>query len=114
VVFNVRVKGPQSIAGRSWNRAMDVSPIVPLAFIVLKLTGVITWSWWWVLSPLWIGAAPLVLLAGGLLALWCLGRLSFSLVNPFHWRRRRQARLFLRSEPPPCHPRARTSRDQAV
>ena len=54
VVFNVRVKEPQSIAGRSWNRAMDVSTIVPLTFIVLKLTGVIAWSWWWVLSPLWI------------------------------------------------------------
>ena len=26
-----------------------------IAFIVLKLTGVIDWSWWWVLSPLWIG-----------------------------------------------------------
>ena len=25
-----------------------------LTFIVLKLCGVITWSWWWVLSPLWI------------------------------------------------------------
>jgi hypothetical protein len=21
---------------------------------VLKLTGGITWSWWWVISPLWI------------------------------------------------------------
>jgi hypothetical protein len=26
-------------------------------FVVLKLTHVIAWSWWWVLSPLWIGAA---------------------------------------------------------
>ena len=25
-----------------------------LIFIVLKLLNVITWSWWWVLSPLWI------------------------------------------------------------
>ena len=25
-----------------------------IAFIVLKLTGVIGWSWWWVLAPLWI------------------------------------------------------------
>jgi hypothetical protein len=25
-----------------------------LIFIVLKLTGVISWSWWWVLSPMWI------------------------------------------------------------
>ena len=23
-------------------------------FIGLKLTGYISWSWWWVLSPLWI------------------------------------------------------------
>ena len=29
--------------------------LLTVAFIVLKLTGVITWSWWWVLSPLWIG-----------------------------------------------------------
>jgi hypothetical protein len=26
-----------------------------IALIVLKLTGTITWSWWWVLSPIWIG-----------------------------------------------------------
>jgi hypothetical protein len=25
-----------------------------LIFIVLKLSGIITWSWLWVLSPLWI------------------------------------------------------------
>lgn len=25
-----------------------------IAFIVLKLTGVISWSWWLVLSPLWV------------------------------------------------------------
>ena len=25
-----------------------------LIFIVLKLIGVVNWSWWWVLSPLWI------------------------------------------------------------
>lgn len=25
-----------------------------IAFIVLKLTNVISWSWWWVLSPLWL------------------------------------------------------------
>ena len=30
-----------------------------LTFIILKLVGVIDWSWWWVLSPIWI---PVVLL----------------------------------------------------
>lgn len=28
--------------------------LLTLVFIVLKLTNVIAWSWWWVLSPLWI------------------------------------------------------------
>lgn len=28
--------------------------LLTLAFIVLKLTGFIEWSWWWVLSPFWI------------------------------------------------------------
>ena len=30
------------------------SGLLTVAFIVLKLTHVIDWSWWWVLSPLWI------------------------------------------------------------
>ena len=29
--------------------------LLTLLFIGLKLTGYIAWSWWWVLSPLWIG-----------------------------------------------------------
>ena len=28
-----------------------------LIFLVLKLTEVITWSWWWVTAPLWISFA---------------------------------------------------------
>ena len=28
-----------------------------ILFIALKLCGTITWSWLWVLSPLWIGLA---------------------------------------------------------
>jgi hypothetical protein len=39
-----------------------------LVFLVLKLTGVIDWSWWWVTSPLWLAAlaafAALVLVGG--------------------------------------------------
>jgi fatty acid desaturase len=29
--------------------------LLAILFIALKLIGVITWSWWWVLSPIWIG-----------------------------------------------------------
>ena len=33
--------------------------ILFVVFLVLKLTGEIDWSWWWVTSPLWL---PLALL----------------------------------------------------
>ncbi len=35
--------------------------LLTIVFITLKLLHKITWSWWWVLSPLWIGAAFAVL-----------------------------------------------------
>jgi len=28
--------------------------LLTIVFIVLKLTGTIAWSWWWVLAPMWI------------------------------------------------------------
>lgn len=36
--------------------------LLAILFIALKLTGVISWSWLWVLSPIWIPLA-LVLVA---------------------------------------------------
>jgi hypothetical protein len=43
--------------------------LLTVAFIVLKLTNVISWSWWWVLSPLWIVAGIVVIvLIGAILA----------------------------------------------
>ena len=37
-----------SSGGLSFTGALTV------LFVGLKLTNVITWSWWWVLSPIWI------------------------------------------------------------
>ncbi len=36
-----------------------VTPIhlLTLVFVTLKLTNNIDWSWWWVLSPMWIPLA---------------------------------------------------------
>lgn len=31
-----------------------------ITFLVLKLTNVIDWSWWWVTAPLWIPPALLL------------------------------------------------------
>jgi len=33
---------------------LSLTAVLFIVFIVLKLTGNITWSWWWVTSPLWI------------------------------------------------------------
>ena len=43
--------------GNESNGGIGISMILFLIFLVLKLTNVINWSWWWVTSPLWIGAA---------------------------------------------------------
>ena len=34
-----------------------VAGLLGIVFIVLKLTHVINWSWWWVLAPFWIPLA---------------------------------------------------------
>lgn len=31
--------------------------LLTIVFIVLKLTNCIAWSWWWVLSPIWLPLA---------------------------------------------------------
>jgi hypothetical protein len=35
--------------------------LLTIVFIVLKLTHVIDWSWWWVLAPSWIPLAIILL-----------------------------------------------------
>lgn len=34
---------------------MEIAIPLTIIFVVLRLTHVIGWSWWWVFSPLWIG-----------------------------------------------------------
>lgn len=44
-----------SNASNSSSSGIGFVGLLTVAFIVLKLTHYIDWSWWWVLSPLWIG-----------------------------------------------------------
>ncbi len=37
--------------------------LLTIVFITLKLTNYIAWSWWWVLSPLWIAPVVVFLIA---------------------------------------------------
>ena len=39
------------------NNGIGFAGLLTIVFIVLKLCGVISWTWIWVLSPLWITAA---------------------------------------------------------
>lgn len=43
-----------------------------IVFLVLKLTGNIDWSWWWVTAPLWIPLliAILLLTVLGIFVAW--------------------------------------------
>lgn len=50
-------KNKKSKGGRS----MSIGTIIGIIFIVLKLVGLIEWSWVWVLSPFWIGAIITIL-----------------------------------------------------
>jgi hypothetical protein len=36
---------------------LGIVTVVQIIFLILKLTGNIWWSWWWVLSPIWIPIA---------------------------------------------------------
>jgi hypothetical protein len=49
--------------------------LLTILFIGLKLTNYIGWSWFWVLSPIWISLAVVVgiLIIGG--AIWVIWRL---------------------------------------
>lgn len=48
---------------------LGVSGVLLIVFIVLKLIGVINWSWWWVLSPLWISILIVLFLIAGVMIL---------------------------------------------
>lgn len=36
---------------------MSFPGVLFVVFLVLKLTHVIDWSWWWITAPLWAGLA---------------------------------------------------------
>ena len=40
--------------------------VLTIVFIVLKLLGKLDWSWWWVLSPLWISVVILLAIIAGI------------------------------------------------
>lgn len=46
------------------NIGLNLGEVILVVFIILKLTKVIDWSWWWVLSPIWISLIVVILILG--------------------------------------------------
>jgi ABC-type siderophore export system fused ATPase/permease subunit len=45
----------------SVNGSVSFIELLQIVFIVLKLCGIINWSWVWVLSPLWISITVMII-----------------------------------------------------
>lgn len=43
---------------------IGLGTILFIVFLILKLCGVISWSWWWVTAPLWIPLSIALLFFG--------------------------------------------------
>lgn len=48
------------------NSSISLCPLLTVAFVVLRLCKVIDWSWWWVLSPMWIPFAIAFVVMGAI------------------------------------------------
>lgn len=55
------------------SNGLSLGTVLFMVFLILKLTGTIDWSWWWVTSPLWIPLA-LVVVVMGIMGLIIYGR----------------------------------------
>ena len=43
---------------------LGLGSVLTCIFVTLKLCGVIHWSWWWVLAPMWIPILLVVVVLG--------------------------------------------------
>ena len=40
-------------------------PLLTIVLVILKAMEYITWSWWWVFAPLWLGVPVVCMVAFG-------------------------------------------------
>ena len=58
---------------------VNIFGVVFICFLILKLTDLIDWSWWWVTAPMW---APVALFIASVLIM-----LPFTIYRQWKWRR---------------------------
>jgi len=49
---------------------VDFASLLTVLFVGLKLTGYITWNWWWVLSPLWLTCIVVMVVMSIITSVW--------------------------------------------
>ena len=54
-----------SKSSSSSSSGIGFTGLLTIVFITLKLIGYISWSWWWVLSPIWISIALVLIILLG-------------------------------------------------
>jgi hypothetical protein len=58
------------MSDKTTHYGLGFTDLLLIVFIVLKLTNVINWSWWWVLSPLWISLGIVIIILIGFCIYW--------------------------------------------
>lgn len=71
-----------SVRNNNSSRGIGFLGALAIVFIVLKLVGTISWSWWWVTAPLWGGFALYLSIVLGILAV---GFIGLGLINFIQW-----------------------------
>lgn len=51
-----------STQSTSSSSGIGFTGLLTIVFITLKLMGYIDWSWWWVLSPIWISIVLVIVI----------------------------------------------------
>jgi hypothetical protein len=75
------------VSSTTQSRGIGFIGLLTILFIGLKLTGFIKWSWWWVLSPLWIPATPALLL----FLIWLVCTIGLALLKRHEMKKRVKA-----------------------
>lgn len=62
--------------GERMKTELSLTTLLTIIFVILKLCGVLSWSWWWILSPLW-GSIAIFIIVSALI--WLFGCIAVTI-----------------------------------
>lgn len=65
-----------SSKGSSSGGGVGIPTVIQIVFIILKVVGVIEWSWFWVLSPTWISILVVIFALLIFFIIWAITKAS--------------------------------------